>query len=201
MRIDARLRVLTLIGLATMIVMLMSPACSKNDKRTEGKNAQANAADSTDEQRIQAMFHEAAVRWHHGDKAVLYDLEFEYLQQKSTYDDYLNFGQISYLEADTLIDLIVKSIQFFPPESSLTDSSAGSGASKTHPDSAYAVVDAIFVGPTGDTSVFPDKYRVYYHRGRWIHPTMSVISKQLEYEDLRRVADSAAAAEAEMEGN
>lgn len=167
-----------------LMIFLLPMACGdqKDEVETEATDSEMSA-DSTAQDKIQAMFREAATRWHHGDKAVLYDLEFEYLQEKHTFDEYLTFGQVSYLEADTLVDMVVKGVELFE-----------SG------DSAHAVVDAIFVGPSGDTSFFADKYRVYYHRGRWIHPTVSVIGKQLEYEDLRRVADSAAAAEAELEG-
>ncbi|UCC44479.1 MAG: hypothetical protein JSU65_00690 [Candidatus Zixiibacteriota bacterium] len=128
------------------------------------------------------MFTEASTRWHYGDKAALYDIEFEYLQEKNTFDEYLEFGQIQHLEADTLVQMVVRSVEFFGQ------------------DSAMAVVDAIFVGPTGDTTVFPDRYKVYYHRGRWIFPSVSVIEQQLQWEELRRVADSAAAAEEELEG-
>ena len=140
------------------------------------------SGDSTDIQLIQAMFDEARTRWHYGDKAVLYDMEFEYLRQKHTFDEYLEFQQIKYLEADTLYALTVKDVEFFDR------------------DSATATVEAMFIGPTDDTSYFTDLYRVYYYGGRWIHPTASVIEQQLEFENIRRIADSAAAAEAELEG-
>jgi hypothetical protein len=125
---------------------------------------------------------EAAARWSYGDKAVLYDLEFEYLQKENTFDEYLAFQQVAYLEADTLASMTVDSIDFFEG------------------DSAYVAATAMFVGPSGDTSYMPDKYRLYFHRGRWIHPTVSTIDMQLEFEERRRVADSAAEAEAELEG-
>ena len=137
---------------------------------------------STDEELVQAMFDEAATRWSYGDKGVLYDLEFEYLQKENTFDEYLTFRQVAYLEADTLAFIKVDSIEFYDR------------------DSAHAAATAVFVGPAGDTTFMPDQYRLYFHRGRWIHPTVSTIDMQLEFDERRRVADSAVAAEAELEG-
>jgi len=166
---------MTVIAFALLVVM----GCGGDSPESET----ASVPDSTDIKLIQEMFTEAATRWHYGDKAVLYDLEFEYVQVKHTLDEYLEFDQIKYLEADTLEAFEVKNVTFFDR------------------DSAHVIAEAVFVGPTGDTSHFVDKsvYRVYFHRGRWIHPSAGVIEKQLEYEEIRQVADSAAAAEAELE--
>ncbi|HUV31904.1 MAG TPA: hypothetical protein VMY05_12575 [Acidobacteriota bacterium] len=171
------------LGVVLLLALALAAGCSgdKDGSGTPGTGDSAGGPDSTDIREIAAMFREAAVRWHHGDKAVLYDLEFEYVRNKYTFDEYLEFKQIKYLEADSLEMLVLKDIEFFDY------------------DSAIAVAEAVFVGPSGDTSYYPDRYRLYYQNDRWIHPTFGTIDYQLEYEDLRRVADSAAAAEAELE--
>jgi hypothetical protein len=175
------------LGLLALLSGLVLFGCSGNGGKSESdadvSSASDSVADSADIKEIQAMFDEAATRWHYGDKAVLYDLEFEYLQKEYTFDEYLDFRQVRWLEADTLASITVDSVEFFGR------------------DSAYATATAMFVGPGGDTTYMPDTYPVYYHRGRWIHPTVSVIDKQLEFDERKRVADSAAAAEADLEGN
>lgn len=173
-------RLAYIVVLSLTITWFVHGCSSKSDRPSGGRDTAATgqAADSV---LIQEMFTEAAERWHAGDLGVLYDLEFEYLREKYTFDEYLDFKQIKYLEADTLMALVVKRINFFDH------------------DSAAADAEAIFVGPSGDTSRFVDTYRLYYHLGRWIHPTVSVIDQQKTYDSLRHVADSAAAAEAELE--
>ena len=168
-------------GLLIVLVAIALGCSGDTDQADDTVGESTSVQDSSDVELIQAMFTEVAVRWHHGDKAGLYDLEFEYLQDKYTYDEYLDFRQIQYLEADTLEALTVKDVEFF------------------RRDSATVTAEAVFIGPTGDTSYMTDQYRVYLHRGRWIRPTTGSIDLQMEYEELRRVADSAAEAEAELE--
>ena len=172
-------------GFLTVLVAAMvaiALGCTgETDQVNDAVSESTSIRDSSDVELIQAMFTKVAVRWHHGDKAALYDLEFEYLQDKYTYDEYLDFRQIQYLEADTLEALVVKDVEFFGR------------------DSATVAAEAVFIGPTGDTSYFTDQYLVHFHRGRWIRPSASTIDLQMEYEELRRVADSAAEAEAELE--
>ena len=170
-----------LVVLAAAIVAVAFGCSGETDQVDNASSVATAAIDSSDVELIQAMFTEVAMRWHHGDKAVLYDLEFEYLQDKYTFDEYLDFRQIQYLEADTLEALVVKDVEFFGR------------------DSATVTAEAVFIGPTGDTSYYTDKYRVHFHRGRWIRATAGAIDLQMEYEELRRVADSAAEAEAELE--
>ena len=173
-----------IVGIITLTAIVLFGGCAGSDDRESPADTVAESAtetDSTDIRLIQEMFTEAAVRWHYGDKAVLYDLEFEYLQDKYTFDEYLDFRQIQYLEADTLEALTVKNVEFH------------------NRDSATASVEAMFIGPTGDTSRFTDLYPVYFHRGRWIRPSAGAINLQVEFEERRRVADSAVAAEAELE--
>lgn len=173
-----------IVGITTLIAIVLFCGCAGSEDTESPADTAAKYAtetDSTDIKLIQEMFTEAAVRWHYGDKAVLYDLEFEYLQDKYTFDEYLDFRQIQYLEADTLEALTVKDVQFYGR------------------DSALASAEAMFIGPTGDTSRFTDLYPIYFHRGRWIRPTAGAIDLQVEFEERRRVADSAAAAEAELE--
>ncbi len=164
-------------ALLTILILFVIGCSSDSNEQTDATEAVTVSNDSVDFYLIQEMFEEVSVRWHYGDKAALYDAEFPYLRAKHTYDEYLTFGQIVYAEADTLVKMVVHDAEIFDQ------------------DSAYVQVEAIFVGPKGDTSRFIDKYRVHYMEGRWFHATMSVLDQQLQFDDLKRKADSAIAAE------
>jgi len=58
-----------------------------------------------------------------------------------------------------------------------------------------------FKGPTGKISHMSDTYKMYFHRGRWIRPTLSNLRMQKAYERSRFEADSAAEAEAKELGD
>jgi hypothetical protein len=151
-----------------------------------GSKQDAPSADGkSDEQLIQEALTEAITRWHYGDRAALYDNEFEYLQERVTFDRYLTFGELS-LDADTVEGINAKAIQLFGRDSALVDA------------------EIVFKGPTGKITLLRDattKYMLYYHRGRWIRPTMSRFELQQQYEHSRHAADSAAEAEARELGD
>jgi len=146
------------------------------------KKEGASAGSMSDEQLIRETLTEAITRWHYGDKAALYDNEFEYLQERFTFDDYLKFGELK-LDADTVEGINAKKIELFGR------------------DSARVEAEIVFKGPTGKISRMNDTYWLWYHRGRWIRPTLSLFRYQQQYEQSRQAADSAADAEAKELGD
>jgi len=165
---------------AVLIILIMAvlSGCGSKDQAASNDG-------KSDQQLIQEALTEAITRWHYGDKAALYDNEFEYLQERFTFDDYLKFGELK-LDADTVEDIIAKEIQLFDHDSAKVDA------------------EVVFKGPTGKISRMRDQftqYTLYYHRGRWIRPTLSQYALQQRYEQSRRAADSAADAEAEELGD
>lgn len=161
--------------LAAMIAVAALWAGCSSDDETATRRTDANR--DADEQQIRAILHKTARRWHYADVAVLYEQEFEYLLNDMTYDEYIDHQKIKNLEADTVEDFVVKDIEFFEG------------------DSAHVAVDVVFVGPTGDTTRLPQSWTMFLHRGRWIRPSLSGPQGQANWENLRREADSAAAAE------
>lgn len=151
-----------------------------------GSKREQKAADNkTDEQLIQEALTEAITRWHYGDKAALYDNEFEYFQERFTFDDYLKFGELQ-LDADTVEAINAMKIKLFGRDSAVVDA------------------EVVFKGPTGKISRMRDAYTaymMYFHRGRWIRATVSQFKLQQQYEHSRQAADSAAEAEAEELGD
>lgn len=142
-------------------------------------NVASNAnAELSEEKIIEEMLNEVITRLRYGDKSGLYESEFDYFTDETDFDEYLTMGQIRAAQADTINIVEVRDIEFFDR------------------DSAIVEVTVHFEGPTGKKSFFDDKLILYYYKGRWIKPTVTVIDLQMDYEDKIRVADSAAAAEA-----
>ncbi|MBI5267070.1 MAG: hypothetical protein HY851_07545 [candidate division Zixibacteria bacterium] len=112
----------------------------------------------------------------------MYDMEWEYLQDKYTFDEYIEFANIKPLNADTMESMVVTKTNIAPNES------------------AFVYVDVVFRGPTGVRSVAKDTHLFYYHRNRWVRPIAGARYLQLEYEHIQQSADSAAEAEAKLEG-
>jgi len=154
-------------------LLLGLAACSSDSDKPDA----TLSIQEQDRLEIKTSLAETAGRWRYGDKVVLYEQEFEYLQIEHTYDSYLEIDRIKRMESDTVVAFDVKDIKFFDR------------------DSASVSLDVVFVGPAGDTTRMPQEWVMYYHRGRWIRPTLSSIKYQAIYEERRRQADSAAAAE------
>lgn len=129
------------------------------------------AADSAE---ISQMMNEGMTRLHYGDKSGLYELEFDYYTDEVNFDDYLKTGQMKYAEADTLTHLDVLGVELFKPDSALVD------------------LRINFLGPTGKSTSVEETVTVYFHRGRWIRPTISIFDNQYKYDDLIRQAEEAA---------
>lgn len=154
----------------------------KSDSGDAGQDATvaSNAkGDLSEEEIIEEMLNEVLTRLRYGDKSGLYENEFEYATDEIGFDEYLAKGEIRYAQADSITFVEVRHVKFFDH------------------DSAIVNVTVHFEGPTGKKSYLRDKIVIYYHKGRWIKPTVSVIDHQVNYDNMIRVADSAAAAEAE----
>ncbi len=163
---------------ALVLALLMAlAACSSDTEEPES----ALPIMEQDRLEIETSLAEIAGRWRYGDKAVLYEHEFEYFQSEHTYDGYLEIARVKRMESDTVVDFRVKDVKFFDR------------------DSVSVAVDVVFVGPSSDTTRLPQTWTMFYHRDRWIRPTLSTIQNQFEFEERRRQADSAAAVEEDSE--
>jgi hypothetical protein len=147
--------------------------CSSDTRQSDTKSA----SPEDDRREIAATLEETAIRWRYGDKVILYEQEFEYVQVEYTYDEYLQIGEIKDMESDTVLTFVMKDVRFFGR------------------DSALVQVDVVFRGPAGVESILPQEWTMFYHRGHWIRPTLSDPVSQLQFEERRRKADSAARTE------
>ena len=161
-----------------VLSLLLGLAACSSDSEKPGSTLSIEEQDRLE---IKATLAETAGRWRYGDKAVLYEQEFEYVRLEYTYDAYLEIDRIKRMEADTIVAFDVKSIKFFDR------------------DSAAVSVDVVFVGPTNDTTLLPQEWVMFYYQDRWIRPSISNLQHQLQYDELRRLSDSAAAAEEDGE--
>jgi len=132
---------------------------------------------TSDIQQIKDVLEETAVRWRYGDKSVLFEQEFQYLKDGFTYDRYLEDDKIKRMESDTVRAFVVKDVRFLDGDSAMVD------------------VDVVFVGPVGDTTRLAQTWPMHYYQGRWIRPTLTNRAGQDQWDERRREADSAAAAE------
>ena len=167
-----------LLPVILMLALLLGLAACSSDSDEPGTTLSTEEQDRFE---IETTLAETAGRWRYGDKAILYDQEFEYVRLEYTYDAYLELDRVKRLEADTIVAFDVKNIGFFDR------------------DSASVSVDVVFVGPTRDTTRLPQEWIMYYYKGRWIRPTVSNPEHQVLYDERRRLADSAAAAEEDEE--
>jgi hypothetical protein len=154
--------------------ILLLWGCSSDKSGNVGKR---RGSIEDDRREIESTLAEIATRWSCGDKVALLEQEFEYAQIEYTYDQYLDIPKVRKMESDTVYTFAVKDVKFFEGDSALVD------------------VDVVFVGPTQDTTRLPQKWVMYYDHGHWIRPTISFRARQVEFEERRRKADSAAAAE------
>ncbi len=168
-----------------VLVMSLSFGCS-SDTETAGSDSQSprqQAASSeplTDSAQIAQAFNEVIERVAYGDKSGMWENEFSYLRDDQTFEYYrTTHSMVKVAQKDTLDSVQIIGVEFFKP------------------DSAIADVRLHFTGPTDVQSTLDQPVTVYWRRGRWIKPTVSVISQQVQYDELIRRADSAAKAEAQ----
>jgi hypothetical protein len=172
-----------------LVAFIFVAVASCGQKAEQGETmpdstAVASEADtlSSEIKAIEKSLNETIARLRYGDKSALYENEFEYFTDEVTYDEYLEKAEIRWASADTIQYLEVKDIDFFDK------------------DSAIVYLTVHFEGPSGKKTYLDDQIVIYYHKGRWIKPTVTTIDLQLDYEAKIRAADSAAAAEAAEEG-
>ena len=175
-----RLYFLTLVGL---VVAVLSFGCSSgtDDASTSDKPAVAATGDSlSDSAQIARVFHEMIERMGYMDKSGMWENEFSYLRDEQTFDYYLEtHTMVSTARKDTLDSVEVVAVDLYKPDSAITD------------------VRLHFTGPTKVQSTLDQQVTLYWRRGTWIKPTVSVVSQQESYDEIIRRADSAAKAEAE----
>jgi hypothetical protein len=171
--------ILSLLG-----ALVLAFGCSKKESQSQSAvDTTKSVQEMTDSAQIQAVLDEVVTRWRYGDKGGFYDMEWEYLQNRYSFDEYLGFASISPLTADTMERMVVTGADIKPKKS------------------AIVYVDVLFKGPTGVSSVAKDTHLFYYDRDRWIRPLAGSRYLELEYQQIKHTADSAAAEEAKLEGH
>ncbi len=160
-------------------VILGGCSSQKNDTKSDNTPMTAEEQKSADWKEIENILNEGLTRLKYKDKSGLYELEFEYLRDEKTYDDYLAMGEIRWASMDTINHVEVLNIDFFDR------------------DSAHVTIKYVFDSPGGGQSTTDDIVTVYWHQGKWIKPTVSIIANQLEYEEAIKAAEAEALKEAQ----
>jgi len=186
MKVISKKKILLLLELGAVLSGFMY-GCGGDQSAEQAGVDDATVSDAPDEpvtlaDTIELALNEALRRVKYGDKSNLYENEFDYLKDQMGYDKYLTLGPVRYAEADSLSWVDVVSVDLYDTGEY---------------DSAWIDVVVNFEGPLGDKHSLEDRIVVYRHNGRWIKPTASVISQQIDYDRIIHEADSAAAAEEE----
>ncbi len=176
--------------LISFLIVVMFGGCSSKKETASDPvvetdstiTAQPRFAPGSDEEQIYTMINNALIRLSYGDKSDLYELEYEYFTDETSFDDYLKMGQITYAQMDSILRIDMDSVMFFGE------------------DSAWAIIEYVFKDWEGkEKSRRKDRIVVYKHKGRWIKPTVTVLPLQYEYEARINAARRAAEQEAEEE--
>lgn len=158
------------------LILLLVWGCAKEKSQTASGTSTPAPSDTL--AAIEASLNDVVLRLRHRDKTGIYESEFDYLQRKFTFDEYWNFPQMRSVEADTTEFIDAKSFVAYPP------------------DSVLVTVEVLFKGPSGVESILrPPPWKVFFHQGKWIRPTISDYALQKDFDIVKRQADSAAAAE------
>ncbi len=157
-----------------LIVLLIGCSASQDEQTSQ---ADTDRAAMTEEEQVAYDLNEALVRLTYGDKTGLYNLEFPYLREETDFDSYLKLRSIEFAQMDSLDHMEVNNFQYFENDSAAVD------------------VAYVFNSLSGKQTKLPDRLMIYRYNDRWVKPTASSLKKQLEFDDLVRQADSAAAAE------
>ncbi len=176
MRVDRLAFRIVLLALAAVMV-----GCSSEQAEQDAPVETNLTVRETDSLAIQASLTEIITRWRHGDKSALYEQEFDYLRFEYSYDEFLEFEHVKDMNADSAYAFNVKGLKFFDR------------------DSADVKVEVVFKGVTGNLTYDYDTYKMYRSHDRWVRPSFSAPQMQAEFEEARRIADSAAAAEEDLE--
>jgi len=163
-----------------MLLALVVGCSSEQTDQAEPGDANLTQREA-DSIAIQNTLTEVITRWRHGDKSALYDQEFDYFKFEFSYDDFLELDNVKKMNADSAYGFNVQGIKFFDRDSAAVD------------------VEVVFKGLTDSLTFDYDTYTMYYTNGRWVRPSFSAPQYQKEFEEARRIADSAAAAEEELE--
>ncbi|MBK7143076.1 MAG: hypothetical protein IPH75_13465 [bacterium] len=163
---------------ALLGLLVIFAGCSGTDT---GDSTQP-VSEQDDRAAIQASLSETITRWHHQDKAGLYDNEFDYLKERMTFDAYLETKEMR-MDADTVMGIEVKDCIFYGR------------------DSADVAVEILFEGPKKIKSRMRDSFRLYYYKDKWIRPTLSSIDAQFEYDKMKKSYEEAVKAEEEESGD
>jgi hypothetical protein len=102
------------------------------------------------------------------DYSVLWENEFPYMREESPLEEYLNNGYMKWYRADTLVAVQIDSVSLWG-------------------DTAYAHMETEWILSDSTYKVDTIGLRWWYRGDEWIKPTISVIQKQLEFEEELRI--------------
>lgn len=156
---------LVLLCLMMAAIVIGLAACSGDRSEENSADSSETATVLTRLDTIELMMNNAMDRLRLGDKTELYRLEFSYLKDTMSFDDYLKNPTIM---AYTLV-----------PSRVIVDSIGPANG-----DSIVASVRIAFADANGQESFESFSVPVYLHRGEWIKPTLSAYINQVSWDSV-----------------
>ncbi|MCP4706375.1 MAG: hypothetical protein GY865_17390 [candidate division Zixibacteria bacterium] len=167
---------LLIIALIVILIGCGSETPDDTQKPEEQINPTDETVQLTEEDDLKASMTELIERMVEGDKSVLYEHEFSYYTEETSYSDYMKLHRVIDYNYDTLRGITYNSVDLMG-------------------DSALVSANIIYESITGDEIIRTYQFKMYYFNGKWIKPYMSNIRLEQEYMEQRRIYDSSAAAE------
>ena len=166
-------RSLLLIGIIACFI-----GCGSDEpKDTEVTEEPADTfAEMTEEDKLKASMTELIERMIEGDKSVLYENEFSYYTDETSFSDYMKIHRVIDYAYDTLSGITYNSVNIMG-------------------DSALVDANIIYESKAGGEIVRTYKFKMYNFNGKWIKPYLSKIRLERDYLEQRRIYDSTVAAE------
>ena len=178
---------LSVILIPLIAILCMSGCGGSGDKTQEPANTAPEKLSfskwevGTLESDIEIVINETIDRMRYGDKSGLYEMEFNYLTDAETFDDYLKRGEVRWANADSMSYIEVKRVTPFGEDS--------------------ASVDVLIHMTKSDGTDLPvDEHFLLYHiYDYWNKPFVSRIEDEIKYQNLIHDAERAAEEEADLE--
>ncbi len=166
-------RSLLLIALVSFLI-----GCSADEpKETEVTPEPSDAVtEMTEEDKLKASMTELIERMIEGDKSVLYEHEFSYYTDETSFSEYMTLHKVIDYAYDTLSGITYNTVNIMG-------------------DSAIVNANIIYESRAGGEITKTYTFKMYNFSGKWIKPYMSNIRLERDYLEQRRIYDSTVAAE------
>ncbi len=166
-------RSLLLIALFAFLIGCGADEPKETEVTTELSDA---VTELTEEDKLKASMTEFIERMIEGDKTVLYEHEFSYYKDETSFSEYMTQHKVIDYAYDTLGGITYNTVNILG-------------------DSAIVNANIIYESKAGGEIIKTYTFKMYNFNGKWIKPYLSKVRLERDYLEQRRIYDSTVAAE------